>query len=138
MTESMLVTEPELLDLAQSLAAQLRPGDIVLLEGPLGAGKTTWVRALLRAIGYDGPVRSPTFNLIQEFDTNPPVMHADLYRVTHAEGIGLEDYFATHLCLIEWPDRLGGLVNPAEAWRLTLEFVEDSDRRRVTLACPSG
>jgi len=138
MSESWLLTEPELAELAQTLSAEFQPGDIVLLEGPLGAGKTTWVRALLRAIGYDGPVRSPTFNLIQEFATDPPIMHADLYRVTQADDIGLEDYFATHVCLIEWPDRLGGLVDPEQSWRLTFEFVEDSDRRRMSLARPSG
>jgi len=118
-------------DWAAELAQRFKAGDVVLLNGPLGAGKTTWVRGLLAGLGYLGGVRSPTFNLIQTFETVPPVMHADLYRVKSFEGIGLEDYLDTHLCLIEWPDRAAGLVDPALCWRLNIEF--DGDGRRATL-----
>ena len=105
------------------------------MEGELGAGKTTWVRGLLAAYGFEGPVRSPTFNLIQTFDTLPPVMHADLYRVKSYEGIGLEDYLETHLCLIEWPDRAVGLVAPETCWRLRIAF---DNRRRKGQMLPPG
>ena len=119
---------------AASRAAGFQSGDIVLLEGPLGAGKTTWVRGLLGALGYLGAVRSPTFNLIQTFDTSPRVMHADLYRVKSYQGIGLEDYLESHLCLIEWPDRAEGLVSPDECWRLNIQF--EGSGRRVKLTPP--
>lgn len=109
-------------------------GDTVLLEGPLGAGKTTLVRGVLEALGHTGPVRSPTFNLVQTFDTQPPVMHADLYRVASWRGIGLEEYLDTHLCLIEWPDRAEGLVSPEACWRVTLAF--EGEGRTATVAEP--
>jgi tRNA threonylcarbamoyladenosine biosynthesis protein TsaE len=119
---------------AEGLAKELGAGDVVLLEGPLGAGKTTLVRLILAAIGHGGPVRSPTFNLIQTFDTVPPVMHADLYRVQSAEGLGLEEYLDSHLCLIEWPDRLRGMVEPEACHRVALEFAGDG--RRLSLLRP--
>lgn len=89
------------------LASRVGPGDLVRLEGPLGAGKTTLVRGFLESLGHLGPVRSPTFNLLHVYDTSPPVIHADLYRVSDAAGTGLEDYSESHVLLIEWPDRLG-------------------------------
>jgi len=116
--------------LSQSLAA----GDVVLLSGELGAGKTTLIRGVLEALGHHETVRSPTFNLIQTFATSPPVMHADLYRVKSYAGIGIEDYLETHLCLIEWPDRLGSLVDGAACWRVNIEFA--SDGRSIEIIAP--
>lgn len=106
----------------------------MLLKGELGAGKTTLVRGVLEGLGFDGPVRSPTFNLIQTFDTKPPVMHADLYRLKSAIGVGLEDYLDTHLCLVEWPDRLGGLIDPDSAWQVEIEF--EANGRLVRIIPP--
>ena len=111
--------------LGAKLASELRAGNVVLISGVLGAGKTTLVRGLLQALGHTEPVRSPTFNLIQIFDTDPPVMHADLFRVKSHVGIGIEDYLETHLCLVEWPDRAEGLVDPACAWSIELAFAEN-------------
>ena len=110
--------------LGAELAKKLKPVDVVLLSGELGAGKTTLVRGLVEALGHVGPVRSPTFNLIQTFATNPPVMHADLYRVKSYQGIGAEDYLSTHVCLIEWPDRAEGLIDFDDCWRVAIEFAE--------------
>lgn len=108
--------------LGANLARELRAGDVIFLHGNLGAGKTTLVRGLVEALGHTDPVRSPTFNLVQTFATEPPVMHADLYRVSGFEGIGLEDYLDTHVCLIEWPDRATGLVSPGEEWNIAIDF----------------
>ena len=63
------------------------------------------------------------------------MLHADLYRLTSAEGLGLEDYFDTHLCLIEWPDRLGALL-PGQVLRVKIEFGEGESQRVVTLTLP--
>lgn len=115
-------TESDTRKLAAEIGANFRAGETVLLYGPLGAGKTTFVRGYLESLGVAEPVRSPTFNLIQVFDTVPPVMHADLYRVQSAAGIGLEDYLDTYVCLIEWPEKLGSMVEPSECWRIQISF----------------
>lgn len=121
--------------MAASFAVSLKVGTVVLLEGPLGAGKTTFVRGALAGLGFNGTVKSPTFNLIQLYDSSPPVMHADLYRLQNASGIGLEAYLESHLCFIEWPDRLMGLVDPREAWVVKIEFSDDL--RKLTIQPPS-
>lgn len=131
MIEVVVATEADMRSLAAELGASWRAGDLVFLEGPLGVGKTTFVRGLLEALGVTGPVRSPTYNLIQLFATDPPVMHADLYRVSTHEGIGIEDYLGTHLCLIEWPDRAEGLAGAESIRRLRFEFVQGGRRIQV-------
>lgn len=129
-------TEAEMRALGASLARDWKAGDVVFLGGPLGAGKTTLVRGLLESLGVVEPVRSPTYNLLQVFETTPPVLHADLYRVKSHHGIGIEDYLETHLCLIEWPDRATGLVAPNEAWQVEIEFAPTG--RRVTIRLPGS
>ncbi len=122
--------------LGASLVSRLTAGDVVFLKGELGAGKTTLVRGLVEALGHEGPVRSPTFNLVQTFDTVPQVMHADLYRLTTHKGIGIEDYLETHLCLIEWPDRAAGLVPDGTAWTIEIAFAGTG--RTATVTPPAG
>lgn len=119
---ALIQKECDIYAFAKKVLNYLHPGDIVLLEGPLGAGKTTFVRGILESLGYLKSVRSPTFNLIQTFDTHPPIMHADLYRLEGAEGIGLEDYFETHLCLIEWGEKAEGWIDPAYTWKIKIDF----------------
>lgn len=127
--------EPSMYALAAEWVAKWAAGDVVLLEGPLGAGKTTFVRGVVQALGFLGPVRSPTFNLIQTFETNPPVMHADLYRVSGMDGLGAEDYLETHLCFIEWPDRAEGFVDPESCWRVNIDFAPEG--REVMIIEPA-
>ncbi len=98
-------------ELGRRLADASRPGDVIALEGDLGAGKTTLARALIRRLaGADIDVPSPTFTLIQTYDTpRLAVWHFDLYRLERpdeARELGLEEA-ADGLCLVEWPDRLG-------------------------------
>lgn len=119
-----LPTEEDTSRLGEQLAAILQPGDTVLLEGAIGAGKTHLARALIRArLGRAEDVPSPTFTLVQTYAApGAEVWHADLYRLTHPDEVwelGLDDAFATALCLVEWPDRLGHHV-PDKALRLTL------------------
>lgn len=124
--------ELAMMDLGQSLSQNWRAGDVVLLRGELGAGKTTLVRGVLKGFGINDPVRSPTFNLIQVFDTKPPVLHADLYRLTNTDGLGLDDYLETHLCLIEWPDRAEELVSDPTAIRVEILFTPSGRSVKVT------
>ncbi|HVT11142.1 MAG TPA: tRNA (adenosine(37)-N6)-threonylcarbamoyltransferase complex ATPase subunit type 1 TsaE [Fimbriimonadaceae bacterium] len=127
-------TEADMRALGARMGREWRAGDLVFLEGPLGAGKTTFVRGLLEGLGVTEPVRSPTYNLLQTFATDPPVLHADLYRVASYEGIGVEDYLDTHLCLIEWPDRAAGLAGENEVWHVRIGFAEKG--RVVTITGP--
>ena len=118
-----------------ALAPELGGGDSCHLSGPLGAGKTTLVRGLLRALGYEGPVPSPTFTLVETYEfTQLRVVHFDLFRVEsyeELETIGLRDYFADdNLCVFEWPDRGQGLL-PAP--RVLIEFDYHGDGRLLTI-----
>lgn len=94
--------------LGGALAACLRPGDAVLLTGPLGAGKTALVRGAGRALRVASRVRSPTFVFLNEYPGPTPVLHGDLYRVEQGEGeeLGLEDLTTGHaVSFIEWAER---------------------------------
>lgn len=130
----LLPDEAATLALGRVIARRLRPGDLVRLEGPLGAGKTTLVRGLLAELGWTGPVRSPTFNLLHVYPTDPPVVHADLYRVASAEGTGLEDYAETHVLLVEWSDRLG----PTAPQDGLVALAFDGEGRRAEVRLPGG
>lgn len=121
--------------LGQWLASALRPGDVLLLEGPIGAGKTHLARALIRArLGSAEDVPSPTFTLVQTYEgPDGDIWHADLYRLTHPDEIaelGLEAAFDTAVCLVEWPDRLGRRV-PENALHLRLSA--EGEGRRAEL-----
>jgi tRNA threonylcarbamoyl adenosine modification protein YjeE len=109
--------EAALAALARAFAAGLQPGDVVALEGPLGAGKTTFVRAVVAALhGSDDAVSSPTFIFRQCYDGVPPVEHLDLYRIedpAELAELGLEDAFAPdRIVLVEWPERAPALLPP--------------------------
>jgi tRNA threonylcarbamoyl adenosine modification protein YjeE len=109
---------------ARTFARRLGPGSAVALHGPLGAGKTTLVRALVRALhGSDDAVSSPTFVFRQRYDGEPPVEHLDLYRLESAadlDELGLEEAFAAdRITFVEWPERGAGLL-PAGAITLTI------------------
>lgn len=122
---------------ARRLAPRLKAGDVILLDGQIGAGKTHFARALIQArLAQPEDVPSPTFTLVQTYDTDgPEIWHSDLYRLTdpdEAEELGLFEAFETAICLVEWPDRLGPLA-PETA--LTLSFHAPQampDTRRIT------
>ncbi len=128
--------------LGAALAPLLRAGDAVLLEGPLGAGKSSLVRALLRAALGDPSldVPSPTFTLLQSYRTPGGLMlhHFDLWRLEDAraaEEIGWFERAADGVVLVEWPDRLGNLA-PPDALRIALAYASDGAARTATLSWP--
>jgi tRNA threonylcarbamoyladenosine biosynthesis protein TsaE len=130
----LVADESAMRAIGSELSRRLRIGDVVLLEGDLGAGKTTLARGILEGLGFPEFVRSPTFNLIQTYPTDPPVLHADLYRVQSYRGLGIEDYLDTHICLVEWPDRAVGLVEPDACWRISIQF--GGPGREVEISLP--
>ena len=114
------------------LAAGLKPGDVVLVSGELGAGKTTFVRGALRALGVTGPITSPTFVVGHLYDG--PLAHLDLYRLAgmDAEDPGLlDDYFAPEaIVFVEWPERASDAVPPERvAHRVRLSHAGGDNRR---------
>jgi tRNA threonylcarbamoyladenosine biosynthesis protein TsaE len=122
-----------------ALAPLLRPGDVVALFGSLGAGKTTLSRGILRGLGHDGDVASPTFPIVQAYgppDTRLPLWHVDLYRIedpSELEEIGLDEAREAAALLVEWPERLPALW--PDALRLTLQ-VEADGARALTAQVP--
>ncbi len=121
--------------LAASLAARVRPGDAILLEGPLGAGKSAFARAFLRALAGDAglEVPSPTFTLVQTYDTpRGPAHHFDLWRLDGPDALGELgwDDMQRDIVLVEWPDRLGELA-PSGALRIALAVAGETARRAV-------
>ena len=113
------------------LAGKLRAGDVITLQGELGAGKTTLVRGLLQALGHEGEVPSPSFAIVQPYEELPlPVFHADLYRLEHPDELqelGLDDILSDGALIVEWPEKAGAAIWP-QALRLSLEVAPDGSR----------
>ena len=122
-----------------AIGAALMPGDVVLLSGDLGAGKTTLARAMLKARGLAGEAPSPTFAIVQPYappEVDLPIAHVDLYRIEAEDELielGLDDYLYDGALLIEWPERLG-----SQGWPDALELVisGDGDVRALTAKVP--
>lgn len=114
------------------IAAALRAGDVVALEGGLGAGKTTLARAILAALGHEGEVPSPTFTIIETYAAPPlrlAVVHADFYRLedpAELVEIGLDDYREGAVLLAEWPQNAGGFAHEPGCLAIALELVGES------------
>lgn len=130
-----LPDEEATIRLGQDMARALRPGDVLLLDGDLGAGKTTFARGLIRALAGDPQleVPSPTFTLVQSYDTSVPIRHFDLYRL-HApdelDELGFDEALESGAALVEWPERAAEFM-PAHA--ITLRLVHEGDGRQAEI-----
>ncbi|MBO9712869.1 tRNA (adenosine(37)-N6)-threonylcarbamoyltransferase complex ATPase subunit type 1 TsaE [Sphingomonas sp.] len=133
------------LALGARLAAVARPGDAILLSGPLGAGKTSIARGLLAALGLEEEAPSPSFAIVQPYDPPEvafPVLHVDLYRIddpAEIDELGLDEARSDSLLVVEWPERAGEGAWP-DALRLTLGPSEDGAEggRALTAEVPPG
>lgn len=118
------------------VAAVLRPGDVVALSGGVGAGKTTLARAILRGLGHDGEVPSPTFSIVEAYDlpaVRLPVAHADFYRLRsprEADELGLDDYREGAALIAEWPEMAGGFSHEPGCLAILLE-TDGTGRRAI-------
>lgn len=120
--------------LGERMAGLLQPGDVLALVGDLGSGKTRWIQGVCRGLGVTGPVVSPTFTLVNEYEGQWPVYHIDLYRLADAaetRSFGLEDYlYGTGVSLIEWADRAVEFL-PVDRLVIELYHLEETKRRVV-------
>ncbi len=123
--------------LAQQLCDQHIDGLNIHLIGDLGAGKTSFARAFIQTLGHDGAVRSPTYNIVQNYSPGKTIYHFDLYRLSdpeELEALGIRDYFSEDaICLIEWPEN-GADILPTPDLTLTITF----DQKNRCLAFTAG
>ena len=131
-----LADETATLALGAEIAPILHPGLIIFLRGDLGAGKTTLARGILRGLGYQGKVKSPTYNLIELYKISRLYFyHFDLYRFDDPlewEEAGFREYFNVgSICLVEWPEKAGGLLPMADLQFLI--HITETDHRRVEI-----
>jgi tRNA threonylcarbamoyladenosine biosynthesis protein TsaE len=135
----ILRDETEVAALTAEIAAVLRSGDVISLSGPLGVGKTTLARGIIRALGYEGEVPSPSFAIVQPYEAlEPPLWHVDLYRIedpSEIDELGL-DSLEDSVLLIEWAERAGTNFWP-DALHLSLDFKEDGERILTAKVPPS-
>ncbi len=143
-TRILLTSADQTADLARRLRSGFSAGDVVLLSGPIGAGKSCFARALIQGLQADfgavEDVPSPTFTLVQTYRAgDQEIWHSDLYRLTSTDEVaelGLFDAFEVALCLVEWPDRLGDEA-PFNAARFDFGLCDAPDHRALTVSAAS-
>lgn len=138
-SRELITTGPEETEAAgERLALQLRAGDLLLLQGPLGAGKTTFVRGLARGLEVQGLVQSPTFQIMRTHPGAPALAHVDLYRLEAAaelSDLGLDEQLERGVVAVEWGDRLSQPSADRSA-RIAIEPVDERRRRLVIVEGP--
>jgi tRNA threonylcarbamoyladenosine biosynthesis protein TsaE len=131
-TEHVTRSEQETAAVGRGVGRQMTAGDVVLLSGALGAGKTAFVRGLAEGLGCDADdVSSPTFAIVQEYHGRVALQHVDLYRLNSVEvdDLALLELAEDAAMAVEWPERWSSA--PADAWRVTFDIVDETTRRIV-------
>ncbi|GAB6179601.1 tRNA (adenosine(37)-N6)-threonylcarbamoyltransferase complex ATPase subunit type 1 TsaE [Desulfotomaculum defluvii] len=136
LSEIKTSTPEETKQLGEKLATLLIPGDVICLNGDLGAGKTAFSQGVARGLGVSGAVTSPTFTLINEYEGRLPLYHFDVYRLSgpeDMEDLGYEDYFyGQGVCLIEWAEKVKEVL-PREL--LNINLFRESNAESVRNIC---
>lgn len=123
--------------LAKAFSKVIKPPMIILFEGDLGSGKTTFIKSLVKFLGSNEVVTSPTFTLLNTYQGRFPIYHFDMYRLSSYEealAVGFEEYFDKSrldgVCLVEWPDNVEGLINDAD-FVVRIEKIDDKTRKFI-------
>lgn len=128
-------SEQETEDVAASISRYFSAGDVIALHGDLGAGKTCFVRGLVKGLGSDDLVNSPTFTLVNHYDATIPVYHFDVYRLSDAmeiEDLDLDEYLYNQgITVIEWAEKASALL-PPDHWSITIA-IEHEDERTIKI-----
>ena len=127
----------ETIKFAQEFSKTLTPNHIILLEGDLGAGKTCFVNGLLSGLGFSQGGCSPTFTLVNEYPTNPPINHFDLYRITSEDELyemGFLEYLDSgRINIIEWPQIASGILEDYQKTRIFIQHTNIENERIITI-----
>lgn len=128
-------SEIETFNIGRKFSKNLKPGDIVLVEGTLGAGKSVFIRGVAKGLGINEPMPSPTFTILNEYEGKCKMYHFDLYRINSPEelyNIGFEEYlYSEAISLIEWPSKAGFLL-PEKAIKVNIEITENGRIIKIT------
>ena len=131
-TKSSLETE----NLGKSFADHVKSGEVILLYGDLGSGKTTFVKGILKGLGFSNGVTSPTFSLINEYEAIKRVIHIDCYREENLQrwiNLGIEDYFnGSNIVIVEWPEILSNII-PDNVVKIKIKHVQENIREFILL-----
>ncbi|MBS0350666.1 MAG: tRNA (adenosine(37)-N6)-threonylcarbamoyltransferase complex ATPase subunit type 1 TsaE [Proteobacteria bacterium] len=137
MAEYFIKDQQAMLELGAKLAQSCQPGMILFLQGPLGAGKTTLVRGILKGLDYHGKVKSPTYTLVESYNLSQKTLfHFDLYRLNSPQElleIGFEDYLRSDaMIIIEWPEKASSILPKADFF-CTIAIPNDGLGRKVQI-----
>ena len=133
-------SENDTISFAQLLAKQSSLGDIIILSGDLGSGKTKFVQGFLKYYGLENEISSPTFTIVNEYPSVPPLFHFDVYRLADVDefyAIGGEEYFEKGICLIEWGELLESIL-PNSYLKITFSRNLEDENKRVLTLTPYG
>lgn len=144
--EFKTVTPEDMMNVGKKIGAMLKGGDMVLLYGELGSGKSTLVKGIAQVLGVKETTNSPTFTIMNVYDANKDnitkLVHADTYRMKDQqdlEDVGIDEYMCdkNSVCIFEWPDKLGDLMQKRNPVKITIEYL-DKDRRRIVVEGITG